>query len=1852
MWRTPRLGYYRKAEGDYSMKAKKKLLGVAALCALACASASADWGLVDAQCGTGDFWPFRKVLSCDGGQGYALRANVPVVFPSEPIMVVNTQYGDPGDIRTFTSSDAWAPAAVYQIEVYGQSSTVIKGLVPGAIYRAEIHFAETYNANQNRIFRCQANGVTLVAGVRPATQGLGVAHAFSADVAADDNGAITFQLKNYADNGIFGGYAVWGTALPTWTEPTITGEGADVKITWRGARDVLRYYVQSSDVPTGPWSDEAVLMPEATGHTVPGGYNPHQEKYWRVVASNGVGVVTQQAKLGEASAIDYTDLATRGETIANNPAANYRVARAGEGDLNKLAGPTVEAAMYMNGHTTAHTLALGAGETLTVEQLGVLPGAGNLTVGDVVGQGQIKAKGPAFVASVEDANAMLTLNAPLKQAAAGGLLSKYGQGTAVLAGGTDVASITLGDGKVEVPYAADAELTTALAGKGTFVKGGAGKLSVKNANPNFDGTFEIKEGTVQAATDAMAAPFGDGKATIKVDAGATLDVGNPNAAGDNNVRFGATRIVFEGTGVDGQGALVNSTPRSQYNALVQGELSGDALINTAGRFDFRAANGVGSFALNGHTLTKRGGSSFYFTSVPVSAGTTDAKIRIEEGTFGLEASSRFSEDVKGTIELANNAAYDFYNLAAPITWPLHVDATGGKIACRSGNYDGNNTWSGDVQLDGTLETAANDGSSVRITGKISGPGGLKRTGGGNNAYVKIENAANDYTGVTEANYGILHFPTAAALPGYDQPNRVVISNTGRIGVHIDGWTAEQIDALTANAAAPADGRGAVQIDTAGRDLTLTADSTKAVGIGKTGEGTIMANGAYRAGGGLFVDQGTLVVSNNAQNVLGAMEVQKSGRLEVFESEVDVGLHDAYIASVGSDSHARVVVGRGGYIHAGPAPESHGSCNSIFLGHAQNSYGTLEVRDGGRVEDRIYMGNARWGQGSVLQSGGEIMNWGGWGRDGVIAQGEGAYGYWEVAGGVTSFGGYSQVAKDPRSSGMIAVKGDGVFQQLNVYDGPLALSRGGTGVVYVAGGKFTTAQHLYLGEPNDWDGTHGAGIFNMCGGSADIASYVQAAERANFWGQLNLVGGVFAAEDVRMSHSKENAKAYATFNGGAIKAKKDGAFFGSGDTALTGLYAYEGGLTVDSNGRGVGLGGPVAAPQGQGVKRIYWTRENLIGAPVVHINGDGFGATAVAEYDQASGKVTGVRVTCPGWGYTTKPTVTMYGGGIPAEKPETVPAEAVSMGPSVAGPIVKEGAGTLVLNGANAFVGVEVRGGALSALDATLPAGPLTLAGGTFRAVSYAATSVKVEGDAETVSTLAAPLTIGRGAASGDAPGLYGAFTAGDWNQTAEATAETAQFIATEFVYVDKAMGDGDTAFPGFPNKNVSCTYDGYIWNRGETDATWTFAEFFDDGVFLKIDDEVVISTGFWDSVSKGTVTVTPGAHKFHLSVNQGTGGSGPSNANSWMKETGLGIAVDWYGRNEEVAGNYVKLADPGDGSLFTLTANAGSAAPDFGPDAVVRLEGGTLVLGESQPGLAGGFVANGTYKTAACPMAGVYANLDYANTKYGQTDEVDGVTNANIDYVFEGFIWNHGTSDVTWTLMENFDDSVYLTIDGAVVLDDGAWDNPTHRNVTLAPGAHAIRIGLHQGTGGSGPSGQKWMTNPSLGIGIDLQGRDAEDAGFYQPLTAARGGGQPLLTTGAYLPGASLLPSDVPVAISGGATLDLNGGSQAFDTVYSAAGGIVNGGLKITNAWKIDLADVLAGNSLTAMSLDLTANPEITFTGDFATLPKGKHVLATTTHGITGQPEATNLPGNTWRVQVVGNTVVLTSTYSTVLYVR
>ncbi len=1776
----------------------------------------------------------------------------------------------------------FVPDEVWGTECYGNNTKVkVGGFEPNASYLFQHYIAETWQTqnNNNRRFYVKVNGAYVGPnkdnGDDPLvpSQNVRTPYVTEGVVTADADGFLEMSFEGVNDNATYGGFSVWGASRPRWTDPSISGSGANVVMTWSKPYDVLRYYVYSADSADGPWTEVDVLKPGTTTCTISGAYNPTVEKYWRVVASNGVGTVVCQAKLGDASAVNWTDLATLGETVVSDATANYRVATAGTGAQNALGATTTEAAMYVNGYTDPHTLAIGSGEALKVGTLGVNSGAGNMTVGDTVGQGAVSPLSGTLTFDVKDAASTLTVNAAATKIANTDSIVKFGAGVAKLAGGTDFTAISIGAGSIELPNAVEATLAQTLSGAGTFVKSGAGTLTVANENPNFAGTFEVKEGTLLIGRTDAYKSFGDGAATIKVDSGATLDVGMPGAGG-NAVGLRATKVVFEGTGDNGKGALINSSTTSQYNAIACGEMSGDATVVSTGRFDFRNTVSGAYFKMNGHVLTKKGGDYFLLTSVPVYAGGDTAKIRIEQGGFGVESGTTF--DGNGTIEFAGGA-FDVYNLGAPLAWPVTVTSAGGKFVCRSGSATQNNiAGTVTIQEGAELKLAPNDNTNFRITGKITGSGKLVRDEGGDAGYARIENTENDWTGGTEVRKGVLYCPCAAVLPGYNVAGKVAISGTGKIAVKLgsggdDGWSAEQINALMANANAPEGAKGLIMIDTAGNDVASgTGTVSKPIGIGKTGDGTFTAEMEYTAGGGIYADQGTLVISNNAANTMTGLQVVKKGRVEIYDSEIDFGNNSLNIGNVRSDGDIpTVVVGKGAYIHSYMAPYNSGS-PSLSLGSADVGGGILEVQDGGVVSNKLFMGNNQFGQSAILQSGGEIVNWCGAASDTVLANAQWTWGYWEVAGtGSATFMGYSQLAKNPNAFATLAIRDDSSVILTNALAGSLTMSRGGHGAFDQSGGTLTTAGLLIMGENSgDNGGVGGTGVYEMRGGTANIggekAESVLVSDRPTFKGQINFNDGVFAAKNLWRNTKDDPNTAYATFNGGTFKAKQGGTqLFGEASgNKLDGVYVFEKGAQFDTDGYNVTPGQALRAPTGQGVKSISWTQTDaaklkwkgteLMGPPMVIIEGDGEGATAVVDFDTATRRVKGIIVTSPGWGYTEKPTVKLFGGGLFVDnntQTYTIDASAVTMGASSAGQIVKKGAGTLTLEGENGVVGAEVQGGVLSVpAGASIQPGKLTLAGGQFSAPSYTATELVVNGEADDVSTLDTVLSISGERGSLRQPGLYAAFKNGDFDTSFTATADDNLLVVTNLEYAQTSLPENYKIFEdlNYVNSNLNCAYDGYIWNRTDETVTWTFAEHFDDYVYLTIDDAVVLNdcvNNSWTWPTYGSVTLTPGPHRFHLVVYQGGGTSGPCQNDGWLqwwKKGGWTIGVDFQGRDEGVYENFVALEDPGDGSLFTLTTDD-LDVQDFAPDAYVHVNGGTLRLTPTV-GLYGGFIPGGNWKTSASPRVCVDPNLDYANTAYEETAEIDGNVNKNIGYVYEGYIWNHGSTDVTWTFAENFDDGVLLTIDGVDVLSNEGWDAPTKANCTLTPGAHAIRIGLWQGTGGSGPSSKGWLSLNYIGIGVDFSGRNEEQRDNYVPLTAyAAGGDKPLLTTVSTLSGSQRLPANTSFAIANGAKVDLGGANFTLSgDFYSAAGAFTNGTLAVSGDWTVDVADLVEGRFLSGDSFDFSG-ATLVLTGDMKLLDMTEtYIIALAAESITGVPAVEGAPKG-WFASIRGRKLVL-----------
>jgi autotransporter-associated beta strand protein len=197
------------------------------------------------------------------------------------------------------------------------------------------------------------------------------------------------------------------------------------------------------------------------------------------------------------------------------------------------------------------------------------------------------------------------------------------------------------------------------------------------------------------------------------------------------------------------------------------------------------------------------------------------------------------------------------------------------------------------------------------------------------------------------------------------------------------------------------------------------------------------------------------------------------------------------------------------------------------------------------------------------------------------------------------------------------------------------------------------------------------------------------------------------------------------------------------------------------------------------------------------------------------------------------------------------------------------------------------------------------------------------------------------------PGLYEGLLAGAFNASGASPSNAVQLSTARA-----------NAATGWAN-NTTAIYAGTLWNRASTNVTWTFAESFDDSVLLTIDGAAVLSNALWSTPTLASRVLAPGPHAFELRLGQGDGGAGPS-VSGWWTSSSLGVGYDPLGRGAAVTAYYQPLADPGSGSLLTLSAAGGVLAP---VSSLSLAAGAALDLGgtaQSVTGLSGsGLVTNG-----------------------------------------------------------------------------------------------------------------------------------------------------------------------------------------------------------------------------------------------------------------------------------------------------
>lgn len=450
---------------------------------------------------------------------------------------------------------------------------------------------------------------------------------------------------------------------------------------------------------------------------------------------------------------------------------------------------------------------------------------------------------------------------------------------------------------------------------------------------------------------------------------------------------------------------------------------------------------------------------------------------------------------------------------------------------------------------------------------------------------------------------------------------------------------------------------------------------------------------------------------------------------------------------------------------------------LFVGGGSGEFGVLDIQAGGVVSNDLSVGRSAGSVGAVYLNDGGTLFW----RGGVNNQGwigDSGYGYLAVndgaafeSEGLLTVGAYGNTSSTG-GVGIVHMRGGTArFTRSNndiLYSLRLGRDNNSYGHWYQTGGSSTFANHVALCYADllvDRENVESVLTLSGADTSMSIADgrYLEACvSTKSVTGIVNLNDGAtltvrrmfknyasteekagttdkFNTQSIRESVAA--SKFYLNFDGGVLKPAQYGTLFNN----RGGVYddpdrvtVYEGGAVVDTSlcsGGNQNWSAPVLKPSGNVLLSVSLPTDSAwvnkyIAPPRVVISGvNEHGATAVAEFDEATGKLTGITVTSPGNNVPSDISVTIKGGNLAS----TFACPFVVDAPAKDGGFTKRGDHLLemIMPSAtpNTWEGpTTVEGGTLKFTNGTYPNGsPLVLKGGTLALGGYAVTVPSLEG---------------------------------------------------------------------------------------------------------------------------------------------------------------------------------------------------------------------------------------------------------------------------------------------------------------------------------------------------------------------------------------------------------------------------------------------------------------------------------------------------------------------------------------------
>lgn len=420
-------------------------------------------------------------------------------------------------------------------------------------------------------------------------------------------------------------------------------------------------------------------------------------------------------------------------------------------------------------------------------------------------------------------------------------------------------------------------------GAAALNKLGAGTLIMTNPANNYSGVTTVKEGTLQINVNAPLSAAG-----ALGTASSAVVVGDTAAAAAAGFNFGVAGItnarglsVVAGTG---------SADRIIGTTITSGvaEQSGTVAVNT--NTVFQAAGGgtllvSGAISGAGNITISNSGLNI-FSGVNTYSGTTtiltNSTLRIANNDALGTTAGATTVNGGGTLALSNNISS-----AEGIT----INGSGVSSAGAIRNISGNNTLSGGIVLGSASRINADTGTTLTLSGGVTGAGQALTLGGAGNITVSTTGintttsgsltidstgvvtlgASGNYTGTTTLSSGTLRIGNNSALGtgGFSINGGVVAS---------DGATARTVtNAITLGSNVQfgdATGTGGltfsnINLGTSTRTLTVSNSTTVAGaitntgGLTKAGSGTLILSGANTYTGATTLNAGVLQLSGGS-----------------------------------------------------------------------------------------------------------------------------------------------------------------------------------------------------------------------------------------------------------------------------------------------------------------------------------------------------------------------------------------------------------------------------------------------------------------------------------------------------------------------------------------------------------------------------------------------------------------------------------------------------------------------------------------------------------------------------------------------------------------------------------------------------------------------------------------------------------------------------------------------------------------------------------------------------------------------------------------------------------------------------